>query len=235
MSLTRIQKQIGFIARSVVVLSMLLCACSVAHAGAQIPYFTYQGQLQIDGHPANGSYDLDFSLWNDSTAGTQIGTTIDVPGVAVEGGLFTVGLEFDGAFNGTQAWLQVFVDGVAMAPRTEVATAPVAQYSLSGAIANGSVTRNKLAGARLSPGGGAAISLTNLAAGHCEDLSIGVGGVQVDDIPLLSFGSAASLPQGLIIIPYQVKTAGLVKTRFCNLSSSAISFSNLPVLFQSFR
>ncbi|HEY3246063.1 MAG TPA: hypothetical protein VGM03_22195, partial [Phycisphaerae bacterium] len=45
--------------------------------------FTYQGQLNMNGSPANGSYDLQFSLWNAAVAGTQVGTTLCSDNVTV--------------------------------------------------------------------------------------------------------------------------------------------------------
>ncbi len=37
--------------------------------------FTYQGYIEDEGSPPNGSYDLQFSLWDAPTGGTQAGGT----------------------------------------------------------------------------------------------------------------------------------------------------------------
>lgn len=48
--------------------------------------------------------------------------------------MFSVSLAFPGAFDGTQLWLQVSVNGIPLLPRQAVTAAPVAQYTLSGSI-----------------------------------------------------------------------------------------------------
>ena len=48
---------------------VLLLAASAARA--QTTTFTYQGKLTDGGTPANGSYDLQFTLWDAVSGGTQ--------------------------------------------------------------------------------------------------------------------------------------------------------------------
>jgi hypothetical protein len=63
--------------------------------------FTYQGQLKQGGSPANGTYDLEFKLFDALTAGNQIGSTVTKADQAVVAGLFTVTLDFGTIFDGT--------------------------------------------------------------------------------------------------------------------------------------
>ncbi|HZS48072.1 MAG TPA: hypothetical protein VFC63_23585 [Blastocatellia bacterium] len=58
--------------------------------------FTYQGRLTDSGKSANGTYDLQFTLYDDLTAGHQQGSpsVITKPGVNVTNGIFTVQLDF---------------------------------------------------------------------------------------------------------------------------------------------
>ena len=51
--------------------------------------FTYQGRLTDSGSPANGTYDLRFSLFDDAGAGAQVGSTQSLEDVAVADGYFT--------------------------------------------------------------------------------------------------------------------------------------------------
>ena len=99
---------------------------------AQLPDFTYQGRLEQDGQPANGSYDLAFTLYDAASGGNALGTPQLESQFPVVDGLFTVSLAFPGVFSGNQTWLEVSVNGQALLPRQAVATTPVAQYALSG-------------------------------------------------------------------------------------------------------
>jgi hypothetical protein len=113
-------------------LVVALLAGSVVAQTSQLPDFTYQGQLQQNGQPATGAFDLSFALYNAQTGGQQVGTTINEAQFPVTDGLFTVSLSFPGAFAGDQRWLQVSVNGQPLLPRQAVSTTPVAQYALNG-------------------------------------------------------------------------------------------------------
>ncbi len=107
----------------------LACVPALA-AQAQLPDFTYQGRLQQNGQPANGNFNLDFALYDAETGGNQVGSTVSESQFPVTDGLFTVDLAFPGAFDGTQLWLQVSVNGQALSPRQAITATPVAQYAL---------------------------------------------------------------------------------------------------------
>ena len=47
-----------------------------AAASGQTTSFTYQGKLTDGGTPANGSYDLQFALWDSAAGGGQIGSAV---------------------------------------------------------------------------------------------------------------------------------------------------------------
>ncbi|MBN2002003.1 MAG: hypothetical protein JXA21_01495 [Anaerolineae bacterium] len=61
----------------------------------------YQGRLTDNGSPANGSYDLTFSLYDVASEGLQVGSTVTRENTSVSAGLFTVQLDFDSLFYGT--------------------------------------------------------------------------------------------------------------------------------------
>ncbi len=87
--------------------------------------FTYQGRLTDAGAPADGLYDLTFTLWSVPFFGTQIGSPVVITDLPVENGVFTAPLDFGAdTFNGSQRWLQIAVDGTTLAPRTPVTGAP---------------------------------------------------------------------------------------------------------------
>jgi len=89
--------------------------------------FTYQGSLNDNGSPADGVYDLQFSLWDDESIGTQIGLTQSVLAATVSDGLFTLDLDFGAdALAGNERWLQVTVEGVPLVPRQRLTATPFA-------------------------------------------------------------------------------------------------------------
>src|SRR5262249_35672101 len=91
---------------------------------------TYQGQLKNAGSPANGSFNMVFSLWDDPAAGNQVGSTLTLNGVTVANGLFTVPLDFGApAYNGHRRWLDINVNGTPLSPRQELTSAPYARFS----------------------------------------------------------------------------------------------------------
>src|ERR1700720_3294703 len=98
---------------------------------AQGTAFTYQGRLNDGGSPANGSYDLQFSLFNVSSGGNVVAGPVTNSPTVVSDGLFTVTLDFGaGIFNGTAYWLEIGVrsNGVGsfgiLSPRQELTPTP---------------------------------------------------------------------------------------------------------------
>jgi len=72
--------------------------------------FTYQGRLENNGSPVNGTCDLQFALYDAASGGSQVGATITKNNVTVNDGLFTTELDFGGgAFDGNARWLQISV------------------------------------------------------------------------------------------------------------------------------
>src|ERR1700729_645891 len=69
------------------ILALLLI--SMASSRAQNTVFTYQGRLNLNGIPANGSYDLSFGLYATNSGGSPMGNVLTNLGVLVSGGLFT--------------------------------------------------------------------------------------------------------------------------------------------------
>jgi hypothetical protein len=92
--------------------------------------FTYQGQLTDGCTPAEGSFDLQFELYDAETDGNLIGTVAQED-VAVAEGLFTVTLDFGpGAFDGQARWLAI---GVRPGDETSVYTPLMPRQPLTAA------------------------------------------------------------------------------------------------------
>ncbi len=78
-----------------------VCVCFAASAFAQSTAFTYQGQLNDGGTPAQGLYDFRFRLFDAATNGTLIGSSQCVDNVTVKDGVFTATIDFGSQFNTT--------------------------------------------------------------------------------------------------------------------------------------
>jgi pectin methylesterase-like acyl-CoA thioesterase len=109
--------------------------------------FTYQGQLQDGGSPANGRYDFLFRLFDAPIAGNQIGPFNTLLNRTVTNGLFTITLTFGaGAFDGEARYLEIAVrpNGggtyTTLSPRQPVTPAPYALYALKSKGYKGVVT-----------------------------------------------------------------------------------------------
>jgi hypothetical protein len=72
----------------------LICCGFASVLFAQTFEITYQGKLTDNGNPANGAYDLTFTLYDAPTGGTQIGPLNTRDDVPVTNGIFTVTLNF---------------------------------------------------------------------------------------------------------------------------------------------
>lgn len=146
------------------VLALLLSA--VGNVSAQSTAFTYQGQLTDNGTPANGLFDLRFTVHDAPSGGSVVAGPTDVGDVSVTNGLFTVTLDLGSApFSGAARWLEISVRPGAstggysnLAPRQAVTATP---YSIRAAeamrVPNGAITSPMLAdggvtAAKVAPG-----------------------------------------------------------------------------------
>lgn len=124
----------------VTALATLLYSTQAAPLGTA---FTYQGRLVDNGSPANGTYDLRFTLYDALSAGSTIGVPIANAPTVVSNGLFTVTLDFGGGiFLGNARWLDIGVrtNGSVLAytpltPRQELTPSPNALYALNAGTA----------------------------------------------------------------------------------------------------
>ncbi len=77
-------------------------------AAAQGNAFNFQGRLNDGTNPANGSYDLQFRLYDAIAGGAQIGATLTRANTTLVNGVFSVNLDFGAAaFNSPNA---VFIE-----------------------------------------------------------------------------------------------------------------------------
>ncbi len=143
-----------------VILHSAFCLSAFAQ-GSSLTSFTYQGRLTDTNGPVNGLYDFSFSLFDNSSFGNQIGTSVARLYQPVTNGLFTVPLDFPGSvnnFGGPDRWLEIAVNpsgsgtNVPLSPRQQITAAP---YAIRAATANsatmaevvtGNVSASQIAG-----------------------------------------------------------------------------------------
>lgn len=105
---------------------------------------TYQGQLKNGGSPANGAFDMSFSVFDADVAGNLVAGPLvfdgqggNPPQMNITSGLFTATLDFgQGVFDGNPRWLEVTVSGTPLSPRQPITSAPYAQRSIDAQSCN---------------------------------------------------------------------------------------------------
>ena len=137
---------------------LVLLAVSIFNAQlstvfAQGTAFTYQGELQNNGLPAKGTYNLMFSLFNTSSGGSAIAGPVTTNGVVVSNGLFAVLIDFGpGVFIGTNYWLEIGVESngissfTTLAPRQQLTPTPYAIMANSASNLLGTLPTAQLTG-----------------------------------------------------------------------------------------
>jgi hypothetical protein len=131
--------------------AILGASCAVRAQGTA---FTYQGRLLDAGVPATGTFDLEFTLYDNSTGGGVVAGPLVKEDVPVVDGLFQVELDFGaGAFGAEARWLGVGVrpgtsgEGfLALPARQRLYAVPQAQFALvAGAVTRGAITADMIA------------------------------------------------------------------------------------------
>lgn len=119
---------------------LLVAVFAANSAAGQDTAFTYQGRLEDGSVPANNEHAFIVRMFDDATAGTQIGPTICEDAVEVVNGLFTLTLDFGAQFNSNQRFLDIRVlpggncaitNGfIQLAPRQPITATPRAVHAL---------------------------------------------------------------------------------------------------------
>src|SRR2546423_3184758 len=142
---------------------------------AQGTAFTYQGRLNDGANPANGNYDLQFTIYDALSGGSAVAGPGVSDDVAVSNGLFTVSLDFGSSpFNGADRWLNIAVRPGAssgsftnLTPRQRITATP---YAIQAANAASAATASSVAAANIT----GTISLAHLPSTLVTNGSSGV-------------------------------------------------------------
>jgi hypothetical protein len=141
---TRIASALRTLALSA--LFLLILQASLSTLLAQGTAFTYQGRLNDGANPANGAYDLTFTLFDAVSGGATLGTSNVFNDLLISNGLFTVTLDHGAQFDGNARWLQIAVRPGAseeaytdVTPRQALLPAPYAIYAASAGAGGGGI------------------------------------------------------------------------------------------------
>jgi hypothetical protein len=118
-------------------------------AAAEVsPAFTYQGNLSRNGQPVNATCAFRFTLWDELSGGSRRGDPYSNTAVPVQGGVFTVLINFLNQFKGDELYQQTEVrcpgdaDFITLAPRQLVAAVPYAIGLRPGAAMRSTASRD---------------------------------------------------------------------------------------------
>jgi len=114
--------------------------------------FTYQGELQQSGIPADGNFDFQFELYDADSGGVALSAPVALESVSVQEGIFQVDLDFGlSPFTGDQLWLEIRIKrtGVSgtiiLEPRQKLTATPFAIKSLvAETVPEGSITSQEI-------------------------------------------------------------------------------------------
>jgi hypothetical protein len=120
---------------------------------SQATAFKYQGSLTDGGAAANGTYQMQFRLFDAASGGTQVGPVLsNVPATAANG-VFTVTLDFGSSpLTGAARWLEISVRRnsneayVTLSPREQITASPYAVRTISAQTADVALDSQKLGG-----------------------------------------------------------------------------------------
>lgn len=125
-------------------MTVALAALLSASVTAQTSAFNFQGRLNDGSTAANGQFDLQFKLFSLISGGTQVGSTINRPGLTLINGVFSTTLDFgSAAFGGSNRFLEISVRPtgssnahVVLGARQQILAVPFAVRSISAAQAD---------------------------------------------------------------------------------------------------
>ena len=175
------------LAKTLILGGILLALCPAGLA--QGTAFTYQGRLNNNNGPANGSYDLTFTLYNTNSGGVALASPVTNSAALVTNGLFTTTIDFGpNAFSGNGNLLEIAVrtnSGGAfatLAPRQQVTPTP---YAITAENLASVLMNNIINGGGETVGGGN----NNSASNFNSTISGGANNIAAGNASTVSGGS----------------------------------------------
>jgi microcystin-dependent protein len=129
---------------SIRALTLLALALSPFAVFSQTTAFNYTGYLLEGGTPANGSNDLQFTLYAVPSGGAPLAGSVTRTNQPVINGVFVASLDFGDVFDGSARWLEISARPGGSAnpftntfPRQAITAAPQATFANNGTPAGG--------------------------------------------------------------------------------------------------
>lgn len=137
----------------IIILGVILCHLAVPVWG-QTSAFTYQGLLTSSNGPANGTYDIQFTLFATNLTGNAIAGPVTNSATAVSNGLLDATVDFEpGVFTGINCWLDIAVrtNGttpfIELTPRQRITSTPYASFANTASNLVGTIPATQVSGA----------------------------------------------------------------------------------------
>lgn len=215
-----------------------ILAMTILGAYAQGTAFTYQGRLNDGANPANGTYDLQFALFDAASGGTQQSGTWTQLTQGVTNGLFTVTLDFGSFFPGADRWLEIGVrtnggsSFTTLAPRQKFTATP---YAITAGNLSGSINAAQLP-AGVVTNGASGVTLTGSFTGNGANVTnvnaATLGGLTASGFWRAS-GNAGTIAGTHFLgttdnQPLEFKVNSVRAMRFEPAVSSVVSFISAP-------
>lgn len=170
---------------------LLLAVLSPLSAVSQGTAFNYQGHLNVSNSPANGTYQMQFTLYPSNSGGSSTFGPVTNTAVAVTNGIFTTTIDFGlNAFTGNASWLDIAVrtnlpaSFTELTPRQQILPVPYAIFAAGASNAVNAITANT-AGSASTAGSattaGTAAVANSVAAGAINGSSIAAGTLTIAD------------------------------------------------------
>ncbi len=230
----------------------LTISASAAPLGTAI---TYQGRLNDGPNPANGSYDLRFTVFDVPEYGFPVGPVLTNSGVMVSDGLFQAELDFgDGVFtNSSRLWLELGVRKsggsyyTALVPHQPFTPAPYALYAPNAGTAASAVSAQTVAAGSVGLAGLDTASVDTRYVNKTGDTMTGrltlpadglsVGADQLFTTPQGNIGIGTNGPAARLHVAGDLRVDGVIRAsgqQYYTLGGEAffptvnVNYTNLP-------